>query len=53
MDNVAFYFLLVSMVLNFIVVAYQLNKKHSAIVVSCTGLSIVMQAMTMRYIVVS
>ncbi|GJL61603.1 hypothetical protein [Candidatus Nitrospira salsa] len=53
MNNVAFYFLLVSMILNFIVVAYQINKKHSAIVVSCTGLAIVMQAMTMRYVAIS
>ncbi len=53
MNSVPFYFLIASMVLNFIIIAYQLNKKQSAIVVSLSGISIVLQAMVMRYIAVS
>lgn len=53
MNNFPFYFLIASMFLNFIVVAYQINKKHSAVVVSLSGMSIVLQAMALRYIAVS
>lgn len=49
-NSMPFYFLLTSMFLNFVVVAYQINKKHSALVVSFTGISIVLQGLAMRYI---
>jgi len=45
-----FYFLFASMFLNLIVVSYQLNKKQSAVVVSLSGTSIVLQGLAMRAI---
>ena len=44
-----YYCLFAAMFLNFVVVAYQINKKHSAVVVSFTGTSIVLQGLAMRY----
>jgi hypothetical protein len=38
------------MFLNFVVVAYQINKKHSWLVVSFTGTSMILQGLAMRYI---
>lgn len=49
MNSTPFYFLLASMLLNFIVVVYQINKKHAALVVSFSGTSIVLQGLAMRY----
>jgi len=49
MNNMHYYFLILSMFLNFVVVVYQINKKHSALVVSFTGTSIVLQGLAMRY----
>ena len=49
MNNFPFYFLFASMFLNFIVVAYQINKKHSAVVVSLSGISIILQGTAIRY----
>jgi hypothetical protein len=37
------------MFLNFVVVVYQINKKDSALVVSFTGTSIILQGLAMRY----
>jgi len=50
MNSMGFYFLFASMFLNLIVVAYQLNKKQSAVVVSLSGTSIVLQGLAMRAI---
>jgi uncharacterized membrane protein len=50
---VFFYLILTSMFLNFIVVAYQINKKHSWLVVSFSGTSIVLQGLAMRAIAYS
>ena len=53
MNNMGFYFLIPSMLLNLIVVAYQVNKKQSALVVSLSGMSIVLQGLAIRYIITS
>lgn len=50
MNTMPFYFLLTSMFLNFVVVVYQFNKEHAALVVSFSGTSIVLQGLAMRYI---
>jgi uncharacterized membrane protein len=50
MNNMFFYLILTSMFLNFIVVAYQINKKHSWLVVSFSGTSIILQGLAMRAI---
>ncbi len=50
MNNMPYYLIFASMFLNFIVVAYQINKKHSAIVVSFSGTAIVLQGLAIRYI---
>jgi uncharacterized membrane protein len=50
MSNMFFYLILTSMFLNFIVVAYQINKKHSWLVVSFSGTSIILQGMALRAI---
>jgi hypothetical protein len=49
MNSMPYYCLFASMFFNFIVVAYQINKKHSAVVVSLSGTSIVLQGLAMRY----
>ncbi len=51
MSQYPFYFILSSMFMNFIVVAYQINKKQSAVVVSFTGTSIVLQGLAIRALV--
>ena len=48
MNTMFFYLILASMFLNFVVVAYQINKKHSWLVVSFSGTSIVLQGLAMR-----
>ena len=48
MSNMFFYLILTSMFLNLIVVAYQINKKNSWLVVSFSGTSIVLQGLAMR-----
>jgi uncharacterized membrane protein len=50
MNNMFFYLILASMFLNFMIVAYQINKKHSWLVVSFSGTSIILQGMAMRVI---
>jgi len=50
MNTMFFYLILASMFLNFIVVAYQINKKQSWLVVSFSGTSIVLQGLAMRAI---
>lgn len=50
MNTFPFFFIIASMFLNFIVVAYQINKKHSAVVVSLSGVSIILQGIAIRYI---
>lgn len=51
MSNMFFYLIFASMFLNFIVVAYQINKKHAWLVVSFSGTSIVLQGLAMRAVV--
>jgi uncharacterized membrane protein len=50
MNMMFFCLILASMFLNFIVVAYQINKKQSWLVVSFSGTSIVLQGLAMRVI---
>jgi len=45
-----YYLLLFSMFLNFIVVAYSVNRSNSAIPVSLSGTSIIVQGLAMRII---
>ena len=51
MSHYPYYFILASMFLNFIVVAHQINKKQSAVVVSLSGSSIVLQGLAIRALV--
>jgi hypothetical protein len=50
MKTMFYYLILASMFLNFIVVAYQINKKQSWLVVSFSGTSIILQGLAMRAI---
>jgi len=50
MNTMPFYFILTSMFLNFIVVAHQINKKSSWLVVSFSGTSIILQGMALRVV---
>jgi uncharacterized membrane protein len=53
MTPMFYYLILTSMFLNFILVAYQINKKQSWLVVSFSGTSIVLQGLAMRAITYS
>jgi uncharacterized membrane protein len=53
MNSIFYYLILTSMFLNFIVVANQINKKESWLVVSFSGTSIILQGLAMRAIAYS